>query len=182
MCCFLMDIRMKSYLILHLSRCRASHRQMLETVTEPLPMKAARENQLHGSNGTLTKFAPPILDAVLSAGSIPTSETAFAIKNQYEKKRSMKERNEKAHAEAVKRLMVCAICLIKFPWQEHISHEKRRDYFRRGASVICASCLAKGYTSRRWRSYRLKQRNEKAQTLLFTSLVRMFLCSKMIFD
>ena len=53
----------------------------------------------------------------------------------------------------LKRLLTCASCEKEFARQQHISDGQESNRFTRTSKVVCAGCVADGFTSRNWQAY-----------------------------
>ena len=53
----------------------------------------------------------------------------------------------------LKRLLTRASCEEQFARQEHISAKQESEHFTRKSKVVCAGCIADGFTARSWQAF-----------------------------
>ena len=61
----------------------------------------------------------------------------------------------------LKRVMMCAACKGQFARQEHISAKQESEHFTRKSKVVCADCIADGFTSRSWQVFQCSGRCQR---------------------
>ena len=76
-------------------------------------------------------------------------------------RRNITAKDVAEEAKRLKRLLTCATCKKEFARQQHISDRQESDHFTRKSKVVCAGCVAYGFTSRSWQAFQCSGKCEK---------------------
>ena len=68
-------------------------------------------------------------------------------------KRGKTAQEESDAAKRTKRELTCATCKKGFARQKHISAKQESEHFTRKSKVVCAGCIAVGFTARSWQAF-----------------------------